>query len=526
MNSQHNIETREQALTHPSHHARTVPEKLAAVFVPSGHRMTFRELDEGANRVAQLLRRSGIKSGDAVLFSADNTPAFLHLAWGCQRAGVIYTPVSTKVSADDLRYIAKDCVARAVFVSVHAEASAGLTSSNFAGIPCFALDGDISGFANFEQAVRSCSANIIDDAARGREMMYSSGTTGRPKGVRKPIPPIAFDDMDPRDISFGSKPGVNSSMVHLCTSPLYHAAPHRNVAATLACGGAVVILERFDALEALRAIQDFRVTHSVWVPTMFHRMLRLEPEVRETFDLSSHRIAIHGAAPCPIPVKEAMIEWWGPILYEYYAGTEGIGACAIDSVEWLAHKGSVGRATDGILHILDEHEEVVPAGTTGTVFFESGSTFYYWNDADKTRASRSKQGWWTYGDIGHLDKDGYLYLSDRRDFTIISGGVNVYPQEIEHVLLTDIRVLDAAVFGVPHTELGEVPHAVIHVADLPANPEAFAEELRQICRRQLGPIRVPRTLSFVLHFPRLPTGKLRKRSLRDTYLASTRVSPL
>lgn len=358
---------------HPSHHAKTAPEKLAAVFVPSGHRLTYRQVEEGANRVAHLLRQIGVKTGDAVLFSVGNCPAFLHLALGCQRAGVIFTPASTKVSADDLHYIAKDCQARAVFVSVHAEASKNLAASDFDGASCLALDGDIAGFAPFEEAIRSCPATMIADPARGREMMYSSGTTGRPKGVRKPIPPIAFDDMDPRDASFGSKPGVGSSMVHLCTSPLYHAAPHRNVAATLAFGGTAVILERFDPLEALRTIQDFRVTHSVWVPTMFHRLLRLEPEVRAGFDLSSHRIAIHGAAPCPIPIKEAMIEWWGPILHEYYAGTEGIGACAIDSLEWLAHKGSVGRATDGILHILDDREDEVPVATRGSRPFRAKS---------------------------------------------------------------------------------------------------------------------------------------------------------
>ncbi|SCU76581.1 AMP-dependent synthetase and ligase [Cupriavidus necator] len=494
------------------------------MFVPSGRRVTYRELEDGANRVANLLRQAGVRNGDSVLFSVENCPEFLYLGWGCQRAGAVFTPASTKLSAEDLCYIASDCGARLVVVSVASVGSGKLAASDFGSIPCFALGGTMAGFQRLEDALLSCPSEPIPDPARGREMMYSSGSTGRPKGVRKPIPPIPYDAIDPRDAAYERQPGVGPSMVSLCTSPLYHAAPHRNVAATLAMGGTAVVMERFDAVAALSAIEQFRVTHSVWVPTMFQRLLRLDPAVRGQFDLSSHRVALHGAAPCPVETKQAMINWWGPILQEYYAGTEGIGACSISSEEWLAHKGSVGRATDGVAHILDENEDELPPGVTGTVFFEIGSSFAYWNDAEKTTASRSKQGWWTYGDIGHLDSDGYLYLSDRRDFTIISGGVNIYPQEIEQVLLTDPRVLDVAVFGVPDDEYGESVYAVVHVERAPAQPDVLATDLGLICRNKLGPVRVPKSFSFVTDFPRLPTGKLQKKALQESVIDSLKVA--
>lgn len=517
---QQRCRTCELSMSHPQHFAGATPEKAAAIFVPGNARITYDQLEEGANRVANLLRRNGIKAGDAVLFAVENRPEFLYLAWGCQRAGVIFTPASTKLSKEDLCYIAKDSDARFVVVSVASAASDNLAAPDFRATPCFALGGHIPGFQDLGSALRSCPPTLIADPARGREMMYSSGSTGRPKGVRKPIPPIPYNGIDPRDVSYASQPGVGPSMVSLCTSPLYHAAPHRNVSATLAMGGTVVVMERFDPVVALAAIEQFHVTHSVWVPTMFHRLLRLNPVFRSQFDLSSHQVALHGAAPCPVEIKDAMISWWGPILQEYYAGTEGIGACSINSEEWLRHKGSVGKAIDGVIHVLDDDENEVPAGKTGTVFFETSSSFSYWNDADKTTRSRSKQGWWTYGDIGHLDSEGFLYLTDRRDFTIISGGVNIYPQEVEHVLITDPRVLDVAVFGVPDADYGESVYAVIQVEQLPDFPEHLAAELRVMCRQKLGPIRVPRRFAFVLDFPRLPTGKLQKKAMRDAVIES------
>ncbi|WP_432261984.1 AMP-binding protein [Cupriavidus sp. TMH.W2] len=497
------------------------PNKVAAHFVPSGRTVTYRQLDEEANRVAHLLVSRGIGKGDAVLFAVDNCPEFLYLAWGCQRAGVVFTPASTKLSADDLHYVAQDSGAAAVIVSGMSTAGSAVSDKQWKSALLFAIGVDIPGFERLEDVLLSMPRTLISSPARGREMMYSSGTTGRPKGVRKPIPAIPFDAADPRDVSQEGKPGVGPAMVHLSTSPLYHAAPHRNVSLTLAAGGSTVILEHFDPRMALSAIDSFYVTHSIWVPTMFHRLLRLDANERLGYSLKSHRIAVHGAGPCPVHVKEAMIEWWGPILHEYYAGTEGIGACAISSDEWLLHKGSVGRPTDGLIHVLDEHEQEVPAGTTGTIFFETQAQFSYWKDSDKTDASRSHQGYWTYGDVGHVDDEGYLYLTDRRDFTIISGGVNIYPVEIEEALLRHPEVLDSAVFGVPDDEFGDAVHAVVQVSGT-TDIDGLDGELRTLCRTLLGPVRVPRTFAFVLDFPRLPTGKLRKKELRDAHLKSLR----
>lgn len=508
-------------MSHPSVHARQQPEKIAAVFVPGGATMTYGALELRSNQAARLLRSHGVVAGDAVVFCVDNCPEFLQIAWGCQRIGVRFTPASTRLGADDVEYIVRDSGAKVLIVSAAAECADRLRPSALHDVQLFSIGVDLPGAKRWESSAALFDGSAVDNPVPGREMMYSSGTTGRPKGVRKPMPAGRFDDPDSRNAGWGTRPGTGPDMVHLCTSPLYHAAPYRNVAGTLAIGGTCVILAKFDALTALRCIEEFGVTHSVWVPTMFHRLLRLPQDVRNKVDLWTHQAAYHGAAPCPIHIKEQMIEWWGPIIHEYYAGTEGIGACAISSEEWLTHKGSVGKAVDGVIHILDADDNEVPPGTTGLVFFETASTFEYWNDDAKTGRSRSRQGWWTYGDIGHVDEDGYLYLTDRRDFVIISGGVNIYPQEIEDFLLRDGRVLDAAVFGIPDEEYGEAIQAIVQVTEIDAaDGETLGAELRAACRAHLGPVKTPRSVQVVTEFPRLPTGKLHKKALRDAFLAT------
>jgi long-chain acyl-CoA synthetase len=350
-------------------------------------------------------------------------------------------------------------------------------------------------------------------------MLYSSGTTGRPKGVRKPPFEGAFDAVDNRNAAVARSFALDASSVYLSTSPLYHSAPNRFLSAAIHAGATSIVMAKFDAERALAAIALFGCTHSLWVPTMFHRLLRLQAEVRSRYSTASMVHAVHGAAPCPVHVKQAMIDWWGPVLHEYYSGTEGIGATAITSREWLDHKGSVGRVTDGILHILDDAGRELPPGATGNVYFESDAQFEYWNDPAKTRAATSPQGWRSFGDIGHLDSAGYLYLTDRKDFVIISGGVNIYPQEIEDVLLQDPRVADAAVFGVPNEAYGEEVKAVIQPAHPDFTGPAVAEALRARCLALLGPIKVPRSIDFELDFPRHATGKLYKKLLRNRYLA-------
>jgi long-chain acyl-CoA synthetase len=509
-------------MNHPSVHARLQPTKLAAIFEPGGTSLSYGDLDARANQAARLLRSTGIEAGDSVVFCIDNCPEFLHVAWACQRIGVRFTPASTRLGAEDIFYITRDSRAKALIISAQAECAPRIAQFDWNGVQMYAIHGNILNALRWEDSVRQFNECAIDNPVPGREMMYSSGTTGRPKGVRKPMPTGEFDAPDSRNANWGTDklPGTGPDMVHLCTSPLYHAAPYRNVAGTLAIGGTCVILEKFDAMLAMRCLKDYCISHSVWVPTMFNRLLRLPQETRDQVTrLPHHKAAFHGAAPCPVHIKEQMIAWWGPILYEYYAGTEGIGACSISSSEWLTHKGSVGRATDGVIHILDPDDNEVPAGTTGLVFFENVSTFEYWNDSDKTDRSRSKQGWWTYGDIGHVDEEGYLYLTDRRDFVIISGGVNIYPQEIEDFLLRDSRILDAAVFGVPDEEYGEAVQAIVQVANKAATDTTeLGSDLRRLCREYLGTIKTPRNVQVVTEFPRLPTGKLHKKALRDAFL--------
>ena len=348
-------------------------------------------------------------------------------------------------------------------------------------------------------------------------MLYSSGTTGRPKGVRVPLSGQPLGTPTPLLAMMGALYGMDEHTVYLSPAPLYHAAPLRFCMSVLRLGGTCIVMEKFDPRLALELIERHRVTHSQWVPTMFIRMLKLPEEERARFDLSSQRVAIHAAAPCPIPVKEQMIDWWGPILHEYYAGTEGNGFTAITSEEWLAHRGSVGRPLRGAVHIVDDEGRELPPGQEGTVYFSGGARFEYHNDPEKTRSAYDERGWSTLGDVGYLDEEGYLYLTDRKAHMIISGGVNIYPQETENVLVLHPKVADVAVIGVPNEEFGEEVKAVVQLLDpAEAGPE-LAEELIAWCRERLSAIKCPRSVDFVEELPRHPTGKLYKRLLKDRY---------
>ncbi len=381
----------------------------------------------------------------------------------------------------------------------------------------YAVGGGVPGFDAYEEAVAGHATEPIPDEVEGTDMLYSSGTTGRPKGVRiraegKPIgtPPALMGLLQ-------GLYGLGRESVYLSPAPLYHAAPLRFTMATLRLGATAIVMESFDALESLRLIERYRVTHSQWVPTMFVRMLKLPEEVRTAPDVSSLQVAIHAAAPCPIPVKEQMIEWWGPVLYEYYAGTEGNGFTSIDSEQWLAHKGSVGKSLLGEIHILDDDGTEQPPGEPGTIYFADGSPFEYFNDPEKTANARNANGWSTLGDIGYLDEEGYLYLTDRKANMIISGGVNIYPQETENVLITHPKVQDVAVFGVPNEDFGEEVKAVVQPVDMAdAGPDLEAE-LIEFCKGQLAGLKCPRSVDFEAELPRHPTGKLYKRLLKDRY---------
>lgn len=495
-----------------SEYAAADPHKVAAIFPDSGETLTRGQLEAATNRAAHALRALGLKRGDCVALSLPNGPEFLAAMLAAQRSGLIYVLMSTKLSVGDAGYILADSGASVAVVSrasFAAQDEAGLRAIH----PAIHGIGLGSAFPDWPALLATMPETRPDHCSRGVVMLYSSGTTGRPKGIRKALPDIDAAGPDPLDQNLVQGYGMGGDAVVYCACPLYHAAPHRFVSAALSAGAAVVVPGHFDAAEALAHIARYRVTHSMWVPTMFHRLLRLPEAARRGQDLSSHRHAIHGAAPCPVHVKRAMIEWWGPILDEYYSGSEGIGSTTISSAEWLQHPGSVGRPRGCKVHILGPDGEELPVGETGDIFFETEMQFEYWNDPEKTRKASNQKGWRTFGDIGRVDADGYLYLSDRKHFTIISGGVNIYPQELESVFLEHELVHDAGVIGIPDEEFGQSVLAVVQPVEGAGDPEALKKQLLEFARQRLGPVKAPRRIELVDSLPRHDTGKLYKTEL-------------
>ena len=503
---------------YPGTHAKTDPDRPAIVMGGSGEVVTYAQLDQRSNQFAQLLRSRGLHQGDAIAICMENNATYLQAAWGAHRSGLYYTAASSRLTPGELEYIVNDCGAQ-VFVTSYEKRD--LAESIAAKIPNvhtrLMIGGTIDGFESYEEAVAAMPATEVDDPAQGQDMLYSSGTTGRPKGVKIPLTGNAADA--PTGVaSLGMLLySFSAEMTYLSPAPLYHAAPLRFCMAVHQIGGTLVVMEHFDPVEYLRLIEQHKATHTQVVPTMFVRMLKLPPDERSKFDVSSLQVCIHAAAPCPVPVKQQMIEWWGPVIYEYYAGTEGNGFVACNSEEWLAHPGTVGKALLGTIHIVGEDGEDVPQGESGTIYFEGGATFEYHNDPEKTKGSRNDRGWSTLGDVGYLDEDGFLYLTDRKAYMIISGGVNIYPQEAENVLVMHPKVVDAAVFGVPNEEMGEEVKAVVQPVDMADAGPDFERELIAYCKEQLAGFKCPRSVDFEAELPRHPTGKLYKRLLKDRY---------
>ncbi|MDQ2860423.1 MAG: acyl-CoA synthetase [Pseudomonadota bacterium] len=509
---------------HPSVHARTHPEKAAYIMAASGETVTYGELEARSNQGAHLLRSVGVQTGDGVAFFMDNSPRYYELLWAAQRSGVRFTCISSKLTAGEVEYIVADSESKVLIASAGVAEVALQVAPLISGVKLFMVDGATGPFERFETARAAMPTTLIADECAGSAMLYSSGTTGRPKGVRRlsgALADPAIGAPSPLAMVGAGLYGMDADTVYLSPAPLYHAAPLGWSMAVQALGGTVVLMERFEPEAALAYIETYKVTCAQWVPTHFVRMLKLPAEVRARYDLSSLRSVFHAAAPCPVPVKEQMIDWWGPIIHEYYAGTEGNGFCAISAVEWLAKKGSVGKGLTAEVKICDEAGDELPPRTEGDVYFAGGGEFEYHNAPEKTAESRNKHGWTTLGDVGWLDEDGYLFLTDRKSFMIISGGVNIYPQEIENLLITHPKVADVAVIGAPHEEMGEEVVAVIQ----PANPddagEALAAELSAFCRANLSHIKAPRRIDFMDELPRHATGKLYKRLIRDAYWGKT-----
>ncbi|HBC16781.1 MAG TPA: acyl-CoA synthetase [Erythrobacter sp.] len=488
------------------------------IMAGSGQTVTFAEMDAYANRFAQLLRARGLKRGDHFAVLMENNVHYLQVVWGSQRAGTMMVPISTRLTAPEICYILKDAGAKFLLTSTrYAEAIEGIRDE-CADLPLLIVDGE--GEEDYEAALAAQPAEPIADQAPGQYMLYSSGTTGRPKGV-KPAPPEDDDILATNPLMglavMGAGMPADGSMVYLSPAPLYHAAPIGWCTTAQRLGGTVVVMEKFDPEHALETIEKYKVTDSQWVPTHFVRMLKLDPEVRTRYDLSSHQRALHAAAPCPVPIKREMIEWWGPIINEYYAGSEGVGMTLIKAEDWLTHPGSVGKAIHGTLHVCDAEGEEVPAGQDGLLYFENDLIPTYHNDPEKTREAMHPKGWMTLGDIGHVDEDGFLYLTDRKSHMIISGGVNIYPQEIENLLVTHDKVMDAAVIGAPCPDFGEKVVAVVQPIDMVEAGEALEAELRDFLAPSLSKIKMPKLFDFRAQLPREANGKLYKRELRDEY---------
>jgi long-chain acyl-CoA synthetase len=503
---------------HPRRHAIKRPDDVAYRISASQDVVTFGQLETRANQVAHTFRQLGLKRGDHIVILMENRREFLEICFGADRTGLYYTTASTHLTDDEIDYIIGDCGASLVLVSdtlvdrinVHAERM----SEN---CPVMIIGPGRDVLPSFTDMAFKALATPIMDESQGLDMLYSSGTTGRPKGVKWALPdqPVGSSSMLIELLSGLFGYGVETR--YLCTAPLYHAAPLRHTMVTIRTGGSAVIMPKFDAEAALALIDAERITHSQWVPTMFVRLLKLPDSIRQRYSLTSMTMAVHAAAPCPIDVKHRMIDWWGPIIHEYYAGTENNGFTALTTPEWQSHIGSVGKAKLGIIHICDENGAELPVSAEGEVFFENGHQFTYHNDPEKTASSRNARGWTTLGDIGRLDHEGYLYLTDRKSFVIISGGVNIYPQEVENLLLQHAAVLDAAVIGIPNEEFGEEVKAVVQLVDGHEPSKILSDELVAFCRARLSAFKCPRSIDFRTEFPRSPTGKLLKRKMRDEY---------
>ncbi len=502
-------------------HAASLADRPAFIMASTGEAVTYAELEARSNRLAHLLRAEGLERGDHYAVFMENNARFIECCGAGVRSGLYYTCINSFLTPDEVAYIINNSQSKILITSKQKRDVALKALEQCPDISlCLIADapGDGKQLVNLDEATAPYPNTPIPDESLGTAMLYSSGTTGRPKGILRPLPDLPPDGSTPYTSFIAGAWRMRDDMVYLSPAPLYHAAPHGGVSLTIRQGGTAVIMERFDPERFLELIEQYRVTHTQLVPTMFSRLLKLPESVRNKYDVSTLEIAIHAAAPCPIPVKERMIEWWGPVVYEYYGATEGLGFADCTTEEWLTHKGTVGRVRFGELTILDDNFQPCPTGTPGKLWFKTAEPFEYFNDPEKTAESRTPNGaMTTVGDIGYLDDDGYLYLTDRASFMIISGGVNVYPQEAENLLITHHKVADAAVFGVPNADLGEEVKAVVQLMPGEVGDAKIADDLIAFCKEHLASIKCPRSIDFEAELPRSATGKLYKRVLRDRY---------
>ncbi|MCT7658895.1 fatty-acid--CoA ligase FadD4 [Mycobacterium deserti] len=505
-------------------HAEATPDKPAAIMHPAGTVVTFGELEARANRLAHYFRKAGLVEGDTVAILMENNEHFHAVMWAARRSGLYYVPINTHLTAAEAAYIVDNSNAKGIVGSTALRATLeGLADELPRGLPEVLIFADeasstteLVGWQRYPECVAGQPATPIADEIEGDLLQYSSGTTGRPKGIKRELPHLPPSEV-PGMMAMLVSVWMQPESVYLSPAPLYHTAPSVWSMNVQAAGYTTVVLQKFDPEGALEAIARYGVTHGQFVPAMFTRMLKLPESVRTSYDVSSLKRVIHAAAPCPVEIKKQMIEWWGPIIDEYYASSEAHGSTLISAEDWLTHPGSVGKPMMGAVHILDEEGTELPLGEPGEIYFEGGHSFEYLNDPEKTAKSRDKHGWMTVGDIGYLDEDGYLYLTDRRHHMIISGGVNIYPQEAENMLVTHPKVMDAAVFGVPDDEMGQSVKGVVQTVDPADATDEFGAELIAWLRDRLAHYKCPRSISFEAQLPRTDTGKLYKQELIKKY---------
>ena len=495
--------------------AQQFPDKAAVLYGDSV--LTYAELDASSNRLAHLFRAWGLRVGDGIAVLIGNEPRFYEFYWAAMRSGLFFTPINTHLAPAEMAYIAENCDARVLIVSDALRDAARQCAGNLPNIERRIIcDGMLDGFEPYPQCAADMPSVAVEDEMTGMPMLYSSGTTGRPKGVRRPLPGVRAVEGPPAVLALAAGFGYRPDDRYLNVGPLYHAAPITFSTVNHRIGATVVLMPRFEAEDALRHIERYRVTTSQWVPTHFVRMLQLPEAVRARYDLSSHRLAIHAAAPCPVEIKRRMIGWWGNILVEYYAGTEA-GGTIVSSEEWLQRPGTVGKHwRGGKVWAMDEEGQEVPAGQAGLIFFEVEDGVEYYKDMRKT--SQAYRGsLFTIGDIGYLDSDGYLFLTDRQSYMIISGGVNIDPAEVESALIMHPAVADVAVIGVPDADMGETVKAIVQLRAGYAPDDALAKEIVEFGREQIAHFKCPRSVEFIALMPRSPAGKLLKGELKVLY---------
>ena len=507
---------------YPGHWSKVFPDKPAVINSVTGDRLTYKQLDDRSNQLAQLIYAQGLRRGDHISIFMENDIRYFVVVWAALRSGLYLTTVNRYLTDEEAAYIIDNSESRVLVTSHYLSDVARSLPGMCPGVKCWLMTDEADpGYTEFDAELDKYPAEALADEPAGAFMLYSSGTTGRPKGILRPLPETKISDdagaVGPLQRKLW---GFDENSVYLSPAPLYHSAPIGFTSATQGLGGTVIMMPRFDEVGALRAIQDYKVTHSQWVPTMFSRMLKLDEATRTQFDLSSHKVAVHAAAPCPRQVKQQMFDWWGPILYEYYGGTELNGLTHVTPEAWLTRPGTVGQAVLGTIHICDESGAELPPGEAGIVYFElPRMPFKYLKDDEKTRSAQHPEhaNWTALGDVGYVDEDNYLYLTDRATFMIISGGVNIYPQEIEDALIVHPKVADVAVIGVPDEEMGEAVKAVVQPVEGIEPDKALEEELLEYSRKHLAHYKCPKSVDFEAELPRLPTGKLYKRLLKDRY---------